>query len=93
MIGRIGPKISSDITGSSAGGSTITVGSIRSAARSDLPPVTTVPPVALISDASRSNCRSLTMRSDGSFSSARNCAIVATILSASSAAIVRSAST
>ncbi len=67
------------------------LGSIRNVERSDPPPVTTLPLVALISATSRSNCRSLTMRSEGSRSPARNLAIVATIFSASGAAMARSA--
>ena len=55
--GRIGPKISSAMTASVGDGSTITVGSMRSAALSNPPPVTTVPSVALISETRRSNWR------------------------------------
>ena len=93
MIGRIGPKISSAITGSSGAGSTITVASMLSVERSEPPPATTLPAVVASSETSRSNWRSLTIRSESVVWSARNLAMVATIFSVSSRAIARSART
>ncbi|SHW13250.1 Uncharacterised protein [Mycobacteroides abscessus subsp. abscessus] len=91
--GRMGPKISCVMTGSSVPGPTMTVGSMCNVERSELPPATTVPVVEPMSPASRSNWRSLTIRCEAVRSPARKRSMFSTIFVTSASATARSAST
>src|SRR3984957_9693630 len=62
ITGKMGPKISLLISGSSGAGSTTTVGSRRSVEASELPPNATLPLVFATYSVSRSNWRWLTIR-------------------------------